>query len=1237
MRSFFLTILTAMSVLGLGPVGSAGATEPGGDVGLYTNPGDAVSAEHVPTLDALPGDSNRGGLQSAARPDLPATVRYRAVVELGSAQEVYRARRLGLPAIGRGSHEYELSAADLHRLRDADLRVRVVGGTTRFEVAPIQAREPLQVFSAEAGSPTAADTGSISLSSGTIDLPIDDDTGYGQYQRLRNQVAPSGAEVTDLRYRLRIADDGDGSFYCIDYEVWLFSGEPDWELNVYDNLGGTTDGGYDDDVDDDQDIYLNWRSTSYFDGQDPNQWWGVLVLDNWGGGDGVLNYIQFEVDWRTAGDDFEPDDGPAEAWRHPHNATSGPRSIDPVGDQDWIDFVLTERSEVIVETVGSAGDTRMWLYDDSLDQIDFDDDGGDGTFSRIAREGSEALEAGLYYAKIDEYGGNDTIASYGIELSVTSAGVPDLVASSFGVSGLAVREGESFTVETRVTNGGSGGAGPSHTRLFLSIDGDADYSDDFEVLPERAVSALGSGSTDEVSWTFPFPDLLDASNYLVWLVALVDSQDEVAESSESNVFTSTSYLTTTDEAVDFSATEVYFRDQPGNAGNRIDDPQPGAEVYPHFRYNLEAPGPVSARLWEIELDGLTRCYYEDLVDPGPRVGWCLSPWTVTAGSHLLRGVLDPEGTYREADESDNEASRSYDTSGAPEIRIEPLVLSFGDGTDLAAGSAVGTGGVEGRASGPPAELFRVVGPPDGVPVPSVAAVETRRVLVNQGALRSGVSRLLVPLDGEAREVARTGFERRGPGDVTWQGRFVGGDGGLVVITLRRRAASGLFYARDQVYELTPLADGTQGFSRLDPTRFPECGGGVEPPGPAPSVQSLALAPRATPGPADIDVMILYTPEARDAAGGVAGIEAIAQSAVDTANAAFTDSDVDAQLDLVHVALAAYNDSEHTSTDLTWVSTDEGVAALRDEHGADLVALIVETATDACGRGYVMRNPGASFADSAFQVTLRGCAVGNLTYAHEHGHNLGMEHDPENGASPEQASYPWSFGHFVDGEFRTVMSYSNQCTNGCLRVGRFSNPAVTYQGFATGITDQRDNHRTANATAPIAAAFRDPAVPAESFTIFNDGSATLTVSSIALESPVGWIDWSPNAPFDVPPGASVQMDVTVDLAQASEGMSRHRLLVSSNDGDENPYPGGVYVDVSTGGGGCTPDVHLSNQTVTTTTVFEACSSLRAGPAFHVGQPGDVTFRAGQRIILDDGFSVGAGARFEAVIDPSLQDP
>lgn len=74
-----------------------------------------------------------------------------------------------------------------------------------------------------------------------------------------------------------------------------------------------------------------------------------------------------------------------------------------------------------------------------------------------------------------------------------------------------------------------------------------------------------------------------------------------------------------------------------------------------------------------------------------------------------------------------------------------------------------------------------------------------------------------------------------------------------------------------------------------------------------------------------------------------------------------------------------------------------------------------------------------------------------------------------------------------------------------------------------------------------------------------------------------------------------------------------------------------------GSACTGDatLDLGAQTVTTTTTFQACLTITAGAGFVVASSGDVTFRAGQRIALGDGFSVQSGGHFSAGVDPVLQ--
>jgi subtilase family serine protease len=82
------------------------------------------------------------------------------------------------------------------------------------------------------------------------------------------------------------------------------------------------------------------------------------------------------------------------------------------GDVDYFTFTLNQAADIQIWTSAAPipeavfTDTRMWLYDGDQQQVEYDDDGGDSTFSRIER-GNQA--AGTYFVVIDEYGRNSEI------------------------------------------------------------------------------------------------------------------------------------------------------------------------------------------------------------------------------------------------------------------------------------------------------------------------------------------------------------------------------------------------------------------------------------------------------------------------------------------------------------------------------------------------------------------------------------------------------------------------------------------------------------------------------------------------------------------------------------------------------------------------------------------------------------------------------------------------------------
>ena len=126
------------------------------------------------------------------------------------------------------------------------------------------------------------------------------------------------------------------------------------------------------------------------------------------------------VDAAISADSFEPDDTAGTAKVITGGQTQN-RSIHAIGNTDWAKFTLSAKSEVRIETAGAAGDTVLSLYgpNSSSALVELNDDDGAGDFSLIARTGANALAAGTYYIKVEEYNNNDVIVAYTLNLTVT--------------------------------------------------------------------------------------------------------------------------------------------------------------------------------------------------------------------------------------------------------------------------------------------------------------------------------------------------------------------------------------------------------------------------------------------------------------------------------------------------------------------------------------------------------------------------------------------------------------------------------------------------------------------------------------------------------------------------------------------------------------------------------------------------------------------------------------------------
>ena len=427
-------------------------------------------------------------------------------------------------------------------------------------------------------------------------------------------------------------------------------------------------------------------------------------------------------------------------------------------------------------------------------------------------------------------------------------------------------------------------------------------------------------------------------------------------------------------------------------------------------------------------------------------------------------------------------------------------------------------------------LFEPSQPPQTANAAAAAdnALERRFVRVNVAALGSGEPRAasadrpetvtLDLLDRGPLTAVMDHVERLQSGRSAWVGNIEGEEYSAVIFVVDAEAGivTGTVSSPRGTYRLAPAGDGVHVLSKLDPAG--DRGDIVLE---APPVEMNVADPQLSDDGSRIDVMIVYTPAARNAAGGTAAIESLIDLSITETNQSYANSGVTPRLRLVRKQEVSYTESGDFQTDLTRLrNTSDGyvdnVHALRDQYGADMVAMVVE-GSQYCGIAYVIGGPSTAHAPNAFQVTARTCATGYYSMGHEFGHIQGARHDwyvdPTSG-SP----YTYNHGYYPPSRaWRTIMAYADGCF-GCTRIQWWSNPNITRNGEAMGIAEGQsqaaDNRKTLNNTAFYVANFRAEAgakaamvAPAPGSTLagttvtFNWGTGT-NVSQYWLEVGTG---------------------------------------------------------------------------------------------------------------------------------------
>lgn len=374
------------------------------------------------------------------------------------------------------------------------------------------------------------------------------------------------------------------------------------------------------------------------------------------------------------------------------------------------------------------------------------------------------------------------------------------------------------------------------------------------------------------------------------------------------------------------------------------------------------------------------------------------------------------------------------------------------------------------------------------------AVRERAVAVDtaQIAPATKVSRIGVQLfNGDVVPLDLTVLEQRGDNSFTYVGKVRGSEKSQAVLTVVDGRLAGSVTMVDEAtqtttnYVIVPNADGSTTLRQVNEATLPPDHPGQVPHAPTSSLRTKAAMVTAADGTGDsgatIDVLVVYSQQTATTAG--AGIGAQIQQVIDTANVVYANSGIATRLRLVGKQAMPYSESGNFSTDLSNLTSGvgglSGVGALRDSTKADLVSLFVE-GMQYCGLAWV--GPSANFG---YSVVNRNCALTNLSFVHEVGHNFGALHDPY----ADGSNAPYTFGHgyvYAGQKWRTVMATGDACVSvgGCARINFFSNPNLNFGAppVPLGTAAQSDNARVHNQNAYTVANFRNSGAGGCSFSV-----------------------------------------------------------------------------------------------------------------------------------------------------------
>jgi hypothetical protein len=324
----------------------------------------------------------------------------------------------------------------------------------------------------------------------------------------------------------------------------------------------------------------------------------------------------------------------------------------------------------------------------------------------------------------------------------------------------------------------------------------------------------------------------------------------------------------------------------------------------------------------------------------------------------------------------------------------------------------------------------------------------------------------------------------------------------------------------------------------------------------------------------INVLVAYTTDAKNNHSG--NIESSIILAEGNMDNAFSNSDINADVDVVHTMEVNYSESSDSFLNLCRLTTStiftpsecnsysnlNGYIDLIHEKRYDYDAQVVVLITGSGGAGIAWLR---SNSDYAFSIAREDRFVSTYTMAHEIGHNIGAQHNKSQDNNPF-----YSYGHgynYNPSNWSTIMAYP---PSGSSRINHFSNPDETFAGVATGTATDEDNARVWDNRSGIVANFDPPvyAPPIDQVTISGPTSlnefqpGTWSTSVTGGTSPFSHV-WYKRPVIGT--GNWVQVGTSQNYSTSDN--ESFQLRVSVTDDFDLQGSDDITVSVSSAGGGC----------------------------------------------------------------------